>query len=381
MKSAQTLVSMAANQGFLGGSYPDQLPHLTLTEAVNRLPTIIMEAQMDFITDYGRTRKVLSEATTGVILESAIDTLKTKIETFFENILKWVRSIIAKLKIQVERIYLTGQELYEKYKDKLGTDADYRELVFEGYRFAAGSGIIDSLKDNYDANIESLVKSGLNKAGINNVKLPRQFSYELIQLANQTPSGQKIDADKSAELNEYINDMIDVGHSERSAAMASVLAGRTLQAGWEEEVHRQAYGEKGPIRYGSDMFHPRVIGQVLRDNTLSNCIDGYYKLESSIRDYRSVLKGELSRVWEEFYEYTDSGNMPGNLSATALINKYYSAYISAVSDALNAAIKLKAIKINYFVDMRKQAVSMLIKMVNTSAGVVNDSADSEEDFI
>ena len=110
-------------RGFTGGQAVDRLPHLTLIEAATQLPCIIVESQIDFIQARTSDHRAISEATTEILIEASIGTIRDKVEAFFERVLKWIRSIIAKLKVQVERITLSGQELYEKYADKLGKGA------------------------------------------------------------------------------------------------------------------------------------------------------------------------------------------------------------------------------------------------------------------
>ena len=380
MTDIKTLMeNTGAHRGFIGAEYVDRLGHLTLIEATSQLPCIVAESQIGFTTGARSIRAGLNESTIQVIQESALGTLRDKIEAFFQRMLKWIRSIIAKLKVQIDRIKLSGAELFEKYADKLGKDADYRELTYEGYRFAQGSKTIFALKDNFDANIEDLVKSGLQKAGITKVTLPHEFGIILRGLARKVPVGDTLPDDKVEAIRNEIDDITDMSRDERVAAMASVLAGRTMSENWEDDIRDAAWGEKGPIRYGTDMFSPQVIGQVLKDKYLSECLEGYRRLEKSIQDYRSRLKGELANLWDEFYQTTDSNNLPGNLGAQSLINRYYSVYISCVTDALGAATRLKALKVSFYTDMHRQAVSMLVRLVNKGAGPVNDNYTGEED--
>lgn len=109
-------------------------------------------------------------------------------------------------------------------------------------------------------------------------------------------------------------------------------------------------------------------------------MEGYRRLERAIQDYRGRLKGELADLWDEFYATTDTLNLPGNLSAQSMIARYYNVYIGCVSDALNAATRLKSLKVSFHTDMHHQAVSMLVKLVNGGKDLVNDSYTGEEVF-
>lgn len=355
--------------GFNGAECIDRLPQLSLLEATSQLPCIIVESQIDLLSMRRPTRGNLSEAAAMTLNEGALTNLKEKVDAFFERMLKWIQSIIAKLKVQIDRIKLTGEDLYKKYADKLGTDSDYAGITFKGYRFAEGSKTIYSLQDNFDTNVENLVQRGLQRAGVSGkVLLPHDFGIMMKGLARKIPEGQSLAKEKYDEISESIDQITDLSREERSAAMASLLAGRDLGEDWESELHRRCWGEKGPIRYGTDMFHPRVIGQVLKDRSLFECMDGYEKLRSTIRDYRTRLRGELSDLWDEFYTNTDAAILPGNLSTQALINRYYSVYISCVGDALHAATQLKNLKVAFYTEMHRQAIAMLVRLVNKGDG-------------
>lgn len=370
-----------AARGFIGSEIRDDLPHLSLTEAVSQLPCIIVESQSAFARSRFTDRRSINEAAGVVPLtEAAIGTLKERIDRFFERMLKWIRSIIAKLKIQIQKIYLSSEDLYNRYADKLGTDADYRELTFEGYRFAQGSKTIFALKDNFDMDIEGLIRQGLQKAGVRNVMLPAAFGREMNQIARKTPEGEMVDPDQVEDLVDRINEISDLDRDDRSTAMASILTGRTMVGDWEADIRRQAWGEKGEIHYGSDMFTPKLIGQVLKDKSLSECLAGYQKLERAIMNYRSNLKAEIQDLYSRYLEETNVMNLAGNLSAHMIVNRYYNAYISVVSDALDATARLKAIKVSFHTEMRRQAVAMLIKLVNKGAEPVNDNYTGEEDW-
>ena len=381
MTDIRTLMERTnAHRGFIGAGYTDQLPQYTLTEAVSQLPCIIVEGQIGMIAVQKPIRGNLSETAIQHLQESALGTLTDKVEAFFQRMLKWIRSIIAKLKVQIDRINLTGEDLFKKYADKLGKDADYRDLEYNGYKFAQGSKVIFSLKDNFDVNIEAFVKQGLQKAGIPSVTLPHEFSMKMRNLARKIPDGQALAKEKYEEISDEIDRITDLSREERSTAMASVLVGRTLNDGWDEDLHEKCWGEKGPIRYGTDMFSPHVIGQVLKDKSLSECMEGYQRLERAIQDYRSRLKGEIADLWDEFYQVTDTVSLPGNLSCQALINRYYNTYIGCVSDALIATTRIKALKVNFHTEMHRQAVSMLVRLVNKGEGPVNDNYTGEDEW-
>ena len=368
------------HRGFLGAEYIDSFPGMTLTEAASHLPCIVVESQIEMLPSSRTMRIGLDENAIQALQESALGTLKDKIEAFFAPLLKWIRSIIAKLKVHIDKKKLTGEELYRKYADRLDKDAAYQNVTFNGYRFGAGSKAIRNIRDSFDINIEGFVKSGLEHAGIHNVILPRDFGTRLRALARKIPEGETISKEKQSEISEDIDSITDLARDERVTAMASVLAGRTLPNDWEDSIRDAAWGEKGEIQYGTDMFNPRMIGLVLKDNSLSDCLEGYRRLERAIKDYRGRLKGELADLWDEFYSTTDTLTLPGNLSTQALINRYYNAYISCVADALNAATRLKSIKVDFYTQMHKQAVSMLVRLVNHGAGPVNDSYSGEEDW-
>lgn len=381
MTDIKTLMEASGmHKGFLGAEYVDRLPHLTLIEATSQLPCIVVEEQINMMSVGRPVRTNLSEAAMQSINESALGTLKDKVEAFFQRMLKWVRSIIAKLKVHIDRINLTGEELFKKYVDKLGKDSDYHGITFNGYRFAAGSKIIYDIKDSFDANIEELVKNGLHRLGIQHVMLPHEFGIRMKGLARKVPEGQTISKDVVDEINDGIDRITDLTHEERTTAMASVLSGRAMVDGWEDDLRSRCWGEKGPINYGTDMFIPRVIGKVLKDDALGECMEGYRRLERAIQDYRGRLKGELADLWDEFYVTTDTLNLPGNLSAQSMIARYYNVYIGCVSDALNAATRLKSLKVSFHTDMHHQAVSMLVKLVNGGKDLVNDSYTGEEVF-
>ena len=114
--------------GYTGGPAVDTMPHIGLYEAAGMLPCVIMESQIEFHTSRANSIAALSEAAEmaivsgnapdfGPVVEATWSDIKAKIKAFFDKIIKFLNSIIAKLKVQMDKITKTGRQLYDKYKD------------------------------------------------------------------------------------------------------------------------------------------------------------------------------------------------------------------------------------------------------------------------
>ena len=138
MKFSELLALSEASTGYVGGTYVDEMPHLTLEECVSSLTESILADQISLYESNMKQNDSLVEATLSggnidALVEMSFQSIKDKVSAFFQKILKFFKSIIAKLKLQIDKIRMSGQQLYSKYKNdpRLRT-TDYSDLTFEG---------------------------------------------------------------------------------------------------------------------------------------------------------------------------------------------------------------------------------------------------------
>lgn len=384
MVNINTLVSLSEGAvGYVGGSYTDMLPDMSLDEAVNSLPTVIVESQYEFITARRANNDALLEAAvigaaTGTapdyesIVEASFEDIKKKIKAFFDKIIKFLKSIVAKLTLQIDKMRMTGHQLYTKYKDsKMLQGKDWKDLTFNGYKFEKADIFAGASK--YEADIEALIK-----AGAPNAALPKDFKADW---DHEVKSGSKGKTGESG-ARKKIDALTDRSTADRQLGMAKTLTGESgLSQSWESDLKTKLYGEKIDIKYGQHMFKLDTLGSMLeKPAELESIKNEYAKIEQAAHTYHDNLERDVNDMESEISSLNSAdGDNSAAVNGKSLVVSYFNAYMGLVSDSYAVINKVKNIKYNYQKARYDQAKSMFAKMLSYKGAKSNNNDASEAD--
>lgn len=414
------LMALSEAAGFSGGSasFVDEYPHMSLSECVAALPMFIVESQIEGIESTRQYNEAMVECAmesmrSGVIDESAVmelnekglDSIKTAVKNFFARIKKFIDSIVAKLKVAIDKIRLSGKQLWSKY----GNDPDLKDtsklknLTYDGYKFAESSfktgdfdgpkGAEDLIKAAYggDAFTPDKAKSKFNDARKYTVDYKSGMSErEARELADKkdtsvgggtmTAQYKKGSDEHLAAIDALIEKLGELSSKERSTKMAEALSGQNgLGEDWREELRKKLWGDKVTMTYGKDGFELKAVGELLSNPTdLDNVRLEYEKLRKSVGDYETDLNKDLD-------EYTKNS---GDKNAASVINgkiaSYYSKYMEAIKDAYGVITGIKGIRVDYERKKAEQARSMFGMMISAAkkkAKPDNNDVEIDEDLM
>jgi len=345
---------------------------------------VIVESQMSFLEQRNAQNEALVEATInaisggyepefGPIVEMSFEDIKKKIKAFFDKILKFLRSIINKLKLQIDKIKLTGKQLWEKYKDsKLLQGKKYDGLVYNGYDIMTKDKIFAE-PSGFESRegIESLMA----KATGGKFDSPKKFWTEH---SGEIKSGSA--GEKSAKA--YIDRLTNLSSADRAYNVAKELTGMNLaKDGWEADCRSKLYGEKIDIKHGQKGFDLGALGKILQDPTdLAAIKDEYVRIEQAAKNYYSDLDGETSQIQSDIDKFnSDKEDKSANANALSLVSSYYSVYMSCVSDTYAVINKVKSLKYNFFKTRNDQAKAMFGKMLSWKDTKSNNNDASDID--
>lgn len=379
MKFADLMSLSEASTGYVGGRYVDEMPHLTLDECISNMESTILENQIEMITNNMTANDSLVEATvmairTGdsssmdALVEMSFQDIKNRIKKIFDSIIKFLKSVIAKLTIQIDKIRMSGHQLYTKYKDNKLLKRDFKDLVFNGYEFKATK--LFPAASSYESvdGAEKLIDAATG----NKIKNPETFKSELNGAVN----------DKSvAGVQKTIDALKDVSRSDRVLGMAKALTGSSkLSSDWVADVKKELYGEKVDIKYGSGVFTLTWIAQRLeKPDELSAIKDEYAKVEQAVTKYRDSLQKTVDDMDKDRSDYGDDKDKKEQVNALSLASAYFNAYIQYINDAYSTISKVKNLKYNYEKDKNSQAKAMFSRLLSGSVKKDNNDASDVED--
>lgn len=423
------LMALSEAAGFSGGSasFVDEYPHMSLSECVVALPMFIVESQIEGIESTRQYNEAMVECAmesmrSGVIDESAVmelnekglDSIKTAVKNFFARIKKFIDSIVAKLKVAIDKIRLSGKQLWSKY----GNDPDLKDtsklknLTYDGYKFAESSFAKASDYDGADG-AEKLIKEAYgndtvlpdragekfkNLSGAFNKAREHEVDYksgmserearELADKKDTKVDGGKMTAMYSkgsdehlAAIDAIIEKLGELSSKERSAKMASVLAGQSgLGEDWREELRKKLWGDKITMTYGKNGFELKAVGELLSNPAdLDNVRLEYEKLRKSVGDYEN----ELNKMLDLAKKNADDGK-GANAAISGKIASYYSKYMEAIKDAYGVITGMKGIRVDYERKKAEQARSMFGMMISAAkkkAKPDNNDVEIDEDLV
>lgn len=355
--------SMVENgTGFRPGQYVDEYPHMGLVECIQASATDCMAAQIELAESVQAHNDKCTLAahaflTEGVsvdyeaLAEAGKESLLQKIKNFFERIKKWVQSIIAKIKISIDKKRLTGKQFYERYKDNPGLqNIAAKNLTFNGYemasadpfdlKFTAVEGLIDA---------DAPDKVGMTKGGV--------------------VSKSKLDA------------IGDEKASDRQAKIAGRLTGQNLKGeSWKEDLNKKIFGEKVDIKYGKGMFTLEAVrAQLLSAEGFENVLNSYKKVQESIEKSQQAMERTVEGIKEGFektHEKKDTPEKTHEIKEEASLTEYCNRYLSLYQEAINVLQSVQAIRVSYQ-DTRMNQAKRMFQMMITGKVEKKDNNDFE----
>lgn len=370
MNIAKIMALTEASSGYNGGSYVDEMPHLSLTEAAGQLAMFLMESQIELSETTVNNNESLVEAAvsamqTGThadfdsLVEASWADIKAKIVKIMENIKKFIRSIIAKLTLAIDKMRMTGHQLYEKYKDSpvLKDTSKFKDMKVEGYKFSKNEKLFPAAA-GFEADVEALIK----KVGGGKFVVPSEFKSNIKDAAKEAKADIKV-----------VSNLKDVSRSTRVFNMAKELTGssKITENEWQSDLKKELYGEKVELKYGTDYTLDSVSALLKEPAHLSEIKDEYIKLEKAVESYKKDLQSELDELEREISKKEDNGEKTAGLSVAV---SYYNAYMSLVSDSYSTINTVKNIKYNYEKAKLDQAKTLFGKMLSFKAKKDNNDA-------
>lgn len=372
--------------GFTGGSYVDELPDMSLDEAVNMLPVIIVESQIELTDSRMHHNNLLVEATVsaaamgtepdfGPIVEMSFEDIKKKIKAFFDKIIKFLKSIINKLSLQIDKMRMSGHQLYEKYKDsKLLQGKSFKDLTFNGYKIMGKDDIFaDTKKFESEPGIRELIKKAI----------PGCVDYD--EFGKTYKAGIAVDSKAENPLVKAAEKLSGITQADRQVAMAKLLTGeKSLTAGdWEGAIKKKLYGEKVDIAYGKDGFTLDALAAMLKDPADLNAIkEAYARVEKAAHEFHDKIQRAIDDLSSQSDKLESAkGDNSAKTNRNSLVSSYYSAYMGVVSDSYAVINKVQSLKYNFQKTRYDQAKQMFGKMLSWKSEKKdnNDASDVDED--
>ena len=372
MKFSELLALSEASTGYVGGTYVDEMPHLTLEECVSSLTESILADQISLYESNMKQNDSLVEATLSggnidTLVEMSFQSIKDKVSAFFQKILKFFKSIIAKLKLQIDKIRMSGQQLYSKYKNdpRLRT-TDFSDLTFEGYKFSDKEIFTAAAK--YDTDAKALVKEVISND------------------ASSVIDG--IDSAAADAIEKATESLKDISREDRIANMAKALTGINVSSGsWEADVKKEIYGEKETLRYNTDWTLSSITPILEKAPGLSKIVDEYTKIEAGVNKYKKDTMDKLEKAEKGFEEKNKklpagaADSEPGKteIKRQTAYSAYYNAYLAVINDTYSTIGRVKQIKLDYEKAKNDQAKRMFGKMLSYKGKKNNNDASDFED--
>lgn len=386
-----TLLGLTESSGgFYGGSYYDELPNLPLDECMGVMATVTQQNWLDGLQETSRQNEALVEATVSAmysgstyqmhsIVESAWETFKAKVKKVFEAIRKFLRSIIEKIKLQINKIRMNGHQLYEKYKDSnLIRGKNFKGLEVEGYRFTTNTGLFPNASkyetDDITVLLDELVK-GRNLKG--------------------SSRGNEVE-----EIKTETEGIKDFSASDRQCRMAEILTGSTkLNSGtWESDLKKELYGDKVTLKHGTDFTLDSVAALLKDPANLDAILSEYEKVENGVNRSRTAFERSVDEMVKDIQDTRephrgteDPKERKENDDADAYVSAalaYKDALLGMTNDAYGVINRVKNIKWNFQKAKIDQAKTIFSKMLsykepknqNNSAGDFDDMVDFDVDL-
>lgn len=332
-----------ATNGFNGGSYVDEIPNYTLDEAVNYLPVMIMESQIEQYDMVAAQNELIVEAVVTSahsgdnsafesINEAALSGLIEKARNTFEKIRKFLAGVVVKFKAFIARHITKSEEFFNKYGKNVDP-AKCKDLTFTGYSFDKEINIEGKV------DIDSILSEVYGKA------------YATFD-GSKTPSDIKSVGDQSPQ---------------RMGQVATIITGIQLSDnGWYNELTNKLKDDNktSEMKYGEKCFKIETVKKFLTDKS---------PYEGLKKAYDKMLTDVQSRMNQVGTFEREEKNEKGTDRHTYLHN-----YLKAYSEVSTAISQVSTLAKKYYDDRWKQATQMLIAMAKASGAKVKEEKPAEE---
>lgn len=362
--------------GFTGGTNYDALPHMSLAEATGTLPCVILEEQTKLYESVDKENEMLTEAavsalTTGIapdynaLIEASGEGLIAKIKAFFAKIKKWIMSIIAKIGVQIDKLRMSGKEMYNKYKNSsMLKGKSFKGLTYNGYEFPKNAEVAFTNIGTSAGDIDAFIAKAAPDGTI------------------VTPEKFKTDADAAANIDDVktkLENMKSVESSERRAAFAKELTG-VDDENWSSELRSRLWGDKKDLTFGEDFTYDSVAKALEAGNTELKAVqDDYKKMRVAVEKSEKAMTQEASKYKKDDKNKPTEPGEPVAKKVT-LVNEYYSAYLAIYQDATSVISSVQDVRTSYYTARYNQAKAIFAKMLTYKGGKEDESVAVDDDF-
>lgn len=393
MNFSALLEAVDGSRGYYGGAIHDEMPAMSLDECFAAASLGIMNSRLDIINGAAETNGALIEATinsigTGntyelhSIVEGAFDTLKAKVKAIFEKIKKFLQSIIAKLKLAIDKIRLSGHQLYTKYKDsKMLTGKNFKGLEVEGYDFTDKDLFNPASK--FDNGASELINTVFGKD---------------VSMFMEVPPANEMDLTRYEEATDRIKDLSTSEIQLRMVEQLVSCSGMSENS-WQNDLKRElGMHEKKTLKHGTDFTLDSVAALLKEPANLEQIKTEYEKLERAVDKERTNFERRMDEVHGEIEKARQRGT-PGKTDAEKNANTFMDKQMSALRTAKEAELRLyndayavinqvKTVKYNFEKGKIDQAKMIFGKMLsykepkkdNNSAGDFENYVDFDVDM-
>lgn len=392
MNFSALLEAVDGSSGYYGGVIRDEMPAMSLEECFAAASLGIMNTRLDSIQQTANSNAALVEATissagTGntymlhSVVEGAFDTLKAKAKAIFEKIKKFLQSIIAKLKLTIDKIRLSGHQLYTKYKDSAMLKKNFKDMEVEGYNFTATDMFTPGSK--FDGGVQPLIEA--------------VFGAE----------GKALDAEHpptdEAQVKTYedaIDKVKDLSTSEVQFRMVEQLVSCSgmSESSWQSDLKKElGMDEKKTLKHGTDFSLDTVAMLLKEPANLDKIKTEYEKLERAVDKDKTAFERKVDTAYKAI-DKDRRKRTPGKTEAERTENAAMDKQMSLMTNAKDALLRLyndgyavinqvKTIKYNFEkakVDQAKMIFSRMLsykepKGDNNSAGDFGNYVDFDVD--
>lgn len=354
--------------GYYGGSltYEDPAPGISLDEAMDLLPTTLMEMQSEIYADQIRENEALVEAAINgstaqinYIVESAWDNIKGFFTGLFEKLKQGWKAVTAKIGTFIDKMVMNGTDLWKRY----GESPQIKGKSFSGLTFHGYSDLLTS-DTSFTDNIESYANYTQADDTISEVSGNTGKGFFDIAVPNAS----------TEDIKNATTKMKDVTGTDRQVGYARTVTGMNdLPDDWQKKIKETLYGTKEDIAYGKGGFTVDSVGNALKDpKNLKRIRHQYDGILRNIDDYQKKVERTIDSLKSDLDKKVEAEKE----KITAL-ESYCKAYGSCITD-LNAVIgALQRINANYQKDRFNQAKSMLVKLMNYKEKKAENSSVSD----
>ncbi|WP_300943799.1 hypothetical protein [uncultured Duncaniella sp.] len=351
-----------ATTGFGAGAICDEFPDMTLSECAARLPEFLMESQVDLTVMTQAHNNQLVEATVAAIqtgdqsgyaslVEGAFETIKNKITAIFAKIKKFVKSIIDKLGVQINKVRMTGKQMWERYKDSDMLNHSFDDLVVNGYKFDKKDPFASL--DTYMANPRALIEKG-----VPDCPKPDKFAADA---AAALAKGDNVDAAVSMHEGD-LEKLKEISSEDRKANFAKeLLNGIDISDGssWMKDLKDELWGDKVDLTFGTD-FTLDSVKTMLLGGDLDKIRASYNKLLTALNKDEKDLQAAADKFKKDNKNTEQGKDLPKLIS---LANEYFTQYLAIYQDCTGVISSISSTRVNYVTAQVNQGKSILAKML------------------